>query len=180
METKDVLLVIISLIAGYFVHYTAKPLEDRFKNWRSAREQKKAKESIEAATRRKTKLEKRLIDTERFLNDQTAFIAFVISSFKRSIRSSLLLGAIAGLVFIILFGTEAPIERGPQLTDSARFLTGPLLAILFMGILFDLGISEVVFIAEGILNFEEYKTNTEKQIAELQEVINQRQSQTEG
>lgn len=179
METKDIVLIFLGILTGYLVHFTASPLENRFQRWRANRAQIKAKESIEAASRRATLLNKRLTNAERFLSDQTAFIAFITTTFAWSVIGALVRTSIILVVLFVLMEVSLLIT-GFQSDVRTTYPLIAIMTVLATGLFFIQGFADTRIITEGMLDFERFKAETEKEISELQEVINRGNPRSEA
>lgn len=186
METKDIILLVIGafigIVGGYFVHYTANPLSGRFQKWRSDRAQKKAKESIEKAKIRKELLTKKLKDTTLFVTTPSAYMSYLTLTLLRSflyIGVSLLLFRFTEARLPDIFVPTVAIESWTELLVLA---IGAVISILVCFIvLYGLGfLFELIDNASFVLRFEASKETTLQQIAELQEVIDRENPQSEG
>jgi len=167
--------VFISLIIGYFINWTSGPIAQKFRKWRDDQAQKKASKSVKNAKLRIERLEKNLSKLTGYTQNPASLNIIIF----RGIITSLCL-LIYGIFFsflIIVINSDLMstlfIPLIPFITKGIINITSSIVAILILVVFY--AAIEVSFstlkLLEDFLIFKKIEANTQKQIADLQEVI---------
>lgn len=177
--------ILASLVINYITQYTSGPLAVKFRTWRERQKQIEAAKSIEKASRRITKLRDELANTESYVDNPAKVNIFIYRKLFQFL-SLAIFGSFSWLflemmidfmvytsaldIFAYIFSFDSHDPDDVIFFFSFAAKTPLAFALLYLS---DKS-SEVLNLLRKIAEFPAYEASRERQIAELQAVVNSR------